>query len=613
MIKFIFILFIVFLLSTPAFPQVTAADISWDFECGSLQSAATLAPNDINLTLRLDDQWGDLYGWYYFRINQNAAGQMVAFHILNRDGWMNENHKPVYSYDGEAWFRIQDTYMASGDFHFSQHFTVDNVQIALVFPYSYTDLLADLDYLSASPHCEYEFIGQSVHGRDIPLVTISDARYPDSEKRACWMTSRQHPMETPPSFTIQALMEYLVGWGMPGGEELLRYLIFKIVPMVNVDGVAEGLSSHNVNGINLNRCWCSDSTYAGEEPEVEAVHRAMDEWIAAGNRVDFYIDMHAAPDLYDFGFRLSQAYTYESYYCDITSYIKHLDASDPFQSWIQWRDLDENYGTGISFMALYNQHGTAGASSEHSWSRRWNGIYITIPGLLAEGPMYGRSLFQYLHPLKFTDAYGSPRDTLTLESEVYITVNDPDEDENSSLTESVLVTLHAETTGDIENLLLTETGNSTGLFRNPVGLPIANQPPTRYNCRLEAAPGARICAVYQDDDFALDSSWVYANISSPQRVEPRIVVNQSALNISVYPNPFNERAVIGFSLPYRTELSLRVYDVTGRLCRTLSGVHHETGSQYITFDAENLASGIYFVRLIEPGGGSEAVKIVVEK
>src|SRR5512141_1243235 len=98
-----FAVLLVWLLVLPAAAQVTADDLIWNFECGSLGSAATLAGNDISLTLRQDAGPLDLYGWYDFRITQHALNQSVHFRFANGDGWQNENHRPIYSYDGRHW------------------------------------------------------------------------------------------------------------------------------------------------------------------------------------------------------------------------------------------------------------------------------------------------------------------------------------------------------------------------------------------------------------------------------------------------------------------------------------------------------------------------------
>lgn len=67
-----------------------------------------------------------------------------------------------------------------------------------------------------------------------------------------------------------------------------------------------------------------------------------------------------------------------------------------------------------------------------------------------------------------------------------------------------------------------------------------------------------------------------------------------------YPNPFNPSTMIRFSLPSRNFVSLKVYDLSGRLINTLVNFTMEAGTYNIKFDGANLASGIYFYRLETP-------------
>lgn len=64
-----------------------------------------------------------------------------------------------------------------------------------------------------------------------------------------------------------------------------------------------------------------------------------------------------------------------------------------------------------------------------------------------------------------------------------------------------------------------------------------------------------------------------------------------------YPNPFNPSTIIRFSIPGSGFVSLKVYDVLGRMVRTLvSEVKHQ-GSYEVAFNAGDLPSGVYFYRL----------------
>jgi hypothetical protein len=69
-----------------------------------------------------------------------------------------------------------------------------------------------------------------------------------------------------------------------------------------------------------------------------------------------------------------------------------------------------------------------------------------------------------------------------------------------------------------------------------------------------------------------------------------------------YPNPFNPETQIDFDIPEMATLTMNVYDITGRLVKTL--IDEQTfmpGSYKARFHAENLAAGVYFVRLESPG------------
>ncbi len=70
-----------------------------------------------------------------------------------------------------------------------------------------------------------------------------------------------------------------------------------------------------------------------------------------------------------------------------------------------------------------------------------------------------------------------------------------------------------------------------------------------------------------------------------------------------YPNPFNPVTSITYGIDRRAFVSLRIYDVSGRLVRTLVEEVQEPGRRYtVTWDGRNrfgrnVSSGIYFYRL----------------
>ena len=64
-----------------------------------------------------------------------------------------------------------------------------------------------------------------------------------------------------------------------------------------------------------------------------------------------------------------------------------------------------------------------------------------------------------------------------------------------------------------------------------------------------------------------------------------------------YPNPFNPATTINYTIPERSNVSLKVYDLTGREIATLVKEVQEAGGHSVNFNAEKLSSGVYFYKI----------------
>ncbi|HET9950644.1 MAG TPA: M43 family zinc metalloprotease [Candidatus Eisenbacteria bacterium] len=73
------------------------------------------------------------------------------------------------------------------------------------------------------------------------------------------------------------------------------------------------------------------------------------------------------------------------------------------------------------------------------------------------------------------------------------------------------------------------------------------------------------------------------------------------------PNPFNPRTKIEFGLSREEKVTLRIFDVRGRLVATLVDGRLPAGNHSVDFDGGKLASGVYMMRL-QHGDGTEVVK-----
>jgi hypothetical protein len=79
-----------------------------------------------------------------------------------------------------------------------------------------------------------------------------------------------------------------------------------------------------------------------------------------------------------------------------------------------------------------------------------------------------------------------------------------------------------------------------------------------------------------------------------------------------YPNPFNPTTVISYQLPAKTIVTLTVYDMLGRLVRTLIEEPQNVGIHSLTFNATSLSSGVYFYKLTA-GSFVETKKLILIK
>jgi Secretion system C-terminal sorting domain len=79
-----------------------------------------------------------------------------------------------------------------------------------------------------------------------------------------------------------------------------------------------------------------------------------------------------------------------------------------------------------------------------------------------------------------------------------------------------------------------------------------------------------------------------------------------------YPNPFNPTTVISYQLPAKSIVTLKVYDMLGRLVMTLIDETQNVGIHSLTLNATSLSSGVYFYRLTA-GTSVETKKLILIK
>lgn len=79
-----------------------------------------------------------------------------------------------------------------------------------------------------------------------------------------------------------------------------------------------------------------------------------------------------------------------------------------------------------------------------------------------------------------------------------------------------------------------------------------------------------------------------------------------------FPNPFNPSTSITYSIPEDGIVTLRAFDMLGRLVAQIESGYRKAGTHTATFDAQNLPSGVYHYRL-EAGGEVRTGRMMLMK
>ncbi|MGE5431003.1 MAG: T9SS type A sorting domain-containing protein [Syntrophomonadaceae bacterium] len=79
-----------------------------------------------------------------------------------------------------------------------------------------------------------------------------------------------------------------------------------------------------------------------------------------------------------------------------------------------------------------------------------------------------------------------------------------------------------------------------------------------------------------------------------------------------YPNPFNSETIIKYNLPVDDQVKIEAIDLLGRVVKELYSGYQKSGEHKLSFNAEGLSGGIYFIIMLTPSF-SDIKKVVYLK
>jgi hypothetical protein len=93
-------------------------------------------------------------------------------------------------------------------------------------------------------------------------------------------------------------------------------------------------------------------------------------------------------------------------------------------------------------------------------------------------------------------------------------------------------------------------------------------------------------------------SWeIFNSNSTIENIGVEFNANNETTSLEVFPNPFNTETEISFHLPQEGYVTLSIFNILGREAVKLTEGWKSAGYYKITFNANAIASGIYFLRL----------------
>ncbi|XP_039923529.1 cytosolic carboxypeptidase 2 [Hirundo rustica] len=302
-------------LSSPAAPlegpQDTTLLFESRFESGNLQKAIKVGPYEYVLMLRPDLYTAKHTQWFYFRVQNTRREPLYRFTIANMakpKSLYGQGLRPLlYSQRdaqsrGIGWRRVgTDVRYYRGSAGepplFRLSWTVrfphdgDTCFFATCYPYTYSDLQRYLRALAADPArsrcCAVQALCRSLAGNTVYLLTITSPGGA-AGKRAVVVSARAHPGESGGSWAMRGFLDFLLS-AHPDARLLRRLFIFKVVPMLNPDGVVVGNSRCSLAGRDPNRAY--GMALPGSFPVAWHL-RAMVQRVLAEREVVLYCDFH---------------------------------------------------------------------------------------------------------------------------------------------------------------------------------------------------------------------------------------------------------------------------------------------------------------------------------
>ncbi len=263
--------------------------------------------------------------WFFFRITNTKKNKKVNLSIMNmlrkRTKYQNGIKIWIYSkkknleHNNIGWHHTNEDvkyyrnflyrlikgkrqYFYTLSFDYTFEYDNDEIYFANCIPFTYTDVMKELNEYTKYENNKYPFFHRktlctTLAGNDVDYITINNSNLnkfeeESSKKNGIVLFARQHPSETVGSWTIKGAIEFLMS-DSDEAKYLRDNFIFKIIPMINVDGVIMGNTRTSLAGCDLNRRWSNPNEFL--HPEIYSAKELIMNF-ASNKKIECIVDFH---------------------------------------------------------------------------------------------------------------------------------------------------------------------------------------------------------------------------------------------------------------------------------------------------------------------------------
>lgn len=262
--------------------------ITSDFPGGRMSRCQQVAPDAFAITIAPESDPINDSAWYAFQVQSK---QPKPIRLLLHYVGGSHRYDPKISRDGENWETASDLILSTSN-------TLEDVEL-LINADEEPLWIAGQELLSTDeisqwssdltrlPYVQRKRIGESVQGRSVEQLTITECEHPNY----VYIIARQHPPEVTGAIGMVHFVDAVAGQTEIARRFRKRFATL-VVPTVNPDGVHHGHWRCNANGVDLNRDWSHFT-----QPETRAVRDQVLQCRQSGdNRLCLFVDFHSTYD-----------------------------------------------------------------------------------------------------------------------------------------------------------------------------------------------------------------------------------------------------------------------------------------------------------------------------